>query len=92
MSGALGTAWSAFYVVEAVNRVSDSFEVIGIFTLKSDAEQFLTGAEASGDYLAVAPPHPMKMGDILTKLVNDRLRELAPPIIQLATAIQGIKL
>lgn len=80
-----------FFVVFAVPRHADDFELVGIFSKNSDADAFIEEKLQSKMFLAVGSPQELDMPEIIDILVKDRLRELAEPIAKLAMTIQGEK-
>jgi hypothetical protein len=83
------TAMDKFFTIEAIPNRGDRFVIIGILSKQEDVEPFIAAAEASGKYEegSVSTPEELDMGEILDGLVNDRLRELATPISQLAALL-----
>ena len=74
-----------FYAVHALKNHGNDFELVGVFTNESDAKDFVGKQEASGMFLSVGQSQHLGMDIILDMLVRDRLRELAIPIMTLAT-------
>jgi hypothetical protein len=79
-----------FFVVFAVPRHADDFELVGIFSKKSDADAFFEEKLKSKMFLGGCT-QALDMPEIIDLLVRDRLRELAEPIAKLAMTIQGEK-
>lgn len=69
-----------FFAVFVLCPVADDFKIYGIFSLESDAQEFLQKTLQEPEHLNAGAVSRMKMGQITDRLVKDHLFALAPVI------------
>lgn len=67
---------TSFYVVHAYVKTSDQYEIMGIFSKKEDADDFMIKSYSEPNYLCSCVER-LSMNEIKTVLVKERLLSLS---------------